>query len=280
MFTTKNYHWGNYKTNDAQLIYSSKLPSRIIDELRFSIENRVHLNNTYVYKINNIDIGPYDIKTYAQRANGQVLIDIVYNANVLIFNKLQIFELYISDIQSDNTIFANTKPNEKYKNIVDLVCHIPSESKHSYKVGDKVLCVFDEIDDVCYKKYVVSFRGMLFSPEKFIRSKVYSSPFIVNVPTLTQEQLDIIAAIKEFKNQDNKHSIFDNKHQSNSIEIAANKTYQFPGRGNDYNDLFTTKMLPIEATPNDKSSEILTSILYQKLFNIQMDPKLLTVCLG
>jgi hypothetical protein len=276
MLSQKKVSWGNYKLNNASSIYSSNIEQKLIDELRYSIEGRYHGHGLYVDKIINLELGPLSIKTYNQRTNGQMLVDIVYNANVILFNKYNVFEMTIDKIiTSDETILASTK----YMDKVDVLTYIKQnkenkENKEKYVEGGKIIVVLDAIDAINLKARTISFAGMHFIPENFIRSKLYQKQYTLNIEKLTQEQKDLITHIQ---NASKDHKVeckaFDRSKESTAIQIAENKQIIFPSAGNDYNDLFTVNFLPSNDASSTtlspaKSSEFLTLILLQKKYNL------------
>jgi hypothetical protein len=271
MLTQKKIHWGNYKLNNASIIYSSNIEQKLIDELRYSIEGRYHGNGIFVDKIISLDLNPLSIKTYIQRTNGQMLVDVVYNAHIIQFNKYNVFEMNIDKIiSSDDTILASTK----YLNKVDILCYIkkPKElndekKKLPYKEGGKIIVILDSFDYISLKATTISFAGIHFTPENFIRSKLYQKQHTILVDKFTPEQKELIKYIetKEHK-ADCKH--FDRSKEGSATTIEEGKTYIYPAAGNDYNDLFTAKFLPSNDQPHSKSSEFLTLILNQKKYNL------------
>lgn len=272
MLTQKKIHWGNYKINNANIIYSSDIEKKLIDDLRYSIENRYHGNGIFVDKILSLDMDQLSIKSYIQRTNGQVLIDVIYNANIIQFNKYNIFEMTIDKIiASDDTILASTK----YMDKVDIVCYIKKATeKKEYKEGGNIIVVLNSIDHISLKSRNISFAGMHFTPENFIRSKIYNKQYTIQVDKLTTEQKDLIKHIEsDSKNHKLDCKTLDRSKESSAVPFAQGKAFLYPTSGNDYNDLFTLNFIPSNQPPYPKSSELLTMILTQKKYNLTIPIK-------
>jgi hypothetical protein len=264
MLCNKQILWGAYKLNDASIFYSSNVEQKIIEKLSDSIEGRYYGQNMFITKINKLLFNDLTIKAYNQRPNGYVLADIIIDAQVVLFQKFNVFEMVISDVMDDDTMFARAN----YKDLVDVSCFVDGDKK-KHKVDQKVLCVLDNVEEISLKNNHVNFKAFLFTPETFIRSLVYKNPIIIKVDQFTSEQKQLLADIKQDYKLEWK--ALDNSKEKDAVHITEGKVYIFPAKGNDFNDLFTSKFMlhnDDSAKPSANSSEILTGLLYQKKYNL------------